>query len=316
MTLFGSKNNKNSRPLVSIVFMIKYWGPTLDEFYKRISSQKTNFSYEIVVAYYGLDNELYKKLKSLSTKVVRIKPEEFNYGSTRDLACKNSVGKYIVTLSVDSVPVNNKWLQNMVDPMIENKADVIQGKVACPKRGYKKYPEFFYWEKDYGFYFTSEGKDFYKRYGNVSDYGDFGLAAPNLAFTRKVWENTGFGGVRYNGDVIFQKRIWEKKYRAIYKDNAAVYHAHAYRTIKSLFNRCSNEGLAWGDLGEPYKLRTMLKDMCRFDLHIQMIKALFVGELKYPAEVFFLFIRPFALYWGSKHTNTLYNDSREIKSFG
>jgi glycosyltransferase involved in cell wall biosynthesis len=290
--------------------MLKYWGVTLDEFYKKIRSQKIKYPYEIVVAYYGKDEELYKKIKSLSTTVVRQKPENYNCGRTRDLACKAARGKYIVTVSPDSIPLNNKWLINMIEPLIKGEAQVVQGNVQCPKKGNPNYPDFFYWEKDFGFYFTSEGKEFFKKYGNVSDYGSYGLAAPNLAFTKNVWKNTGFSGVRYNGDNIFQKRISIKHYRALYKDDATVLHAHSYKKIRSLFNRCSNEGLAWADLHYKYDFLTMLKDISKINLHIKAIRAFISGELKYPAEVFFIWIRPFGLFWGSNFAKNLYSDAR------
>lgn len=298
------------KPLVSITFMLRYWGPTLDEFFKRIRSQKIQYPYEIVAAYYGDDEVLCKKIKSLSTQVVRIKPGDYNCGSTRDLACKKALGKYIVTVSVDSIPLNNEWLNNMVKPLIQKDADVVQGMVQCPEKGDPSYPNYFYWEKDFGFYFTSEGKDFFKKYGNISDYGTYGLAAPNLAFTKKVWEATGFSGVRYNGDNIFQKRISEHHFRAIFREDAVVLHAHSYKTIRSLFNRCSNEGLAWADIGEKYGVQYLMKDIFRFDLHLQAIKAIIKGNMKYWSEVFFIFVRPLGLFWGSNFAKKLYSDSR------
>jgi len=304
------KKSSKKIPLVSIAFMLKYWGPTLDYFFKGIRSQKLKYPYEIVAIYYGNDDELYKKIKSLTTKVKRIDPKDYNCGSTRDLACSNSSGKYIVTVSVDSIPLNNKWLENMVEPLIKGKADVVQGGVQCPEKGNPNYPDFFYWERDFGFYFTSEGKAFFKKYGDISDYGSYGLAAPNLAFTKKVWTKTGFSGVRYNGDNIFQKRISENHFKAVFKDNAVVLHAHSYKTIRSLFNRCSNEGLAWADLKYKYKLITMLKDILRIDLHLKVLMAFLNGELKYNAEIFFIFIRPIGLFWGSNFAKSLYSDSR------
>lgn len=301
---------KKFTPLVSIAFMMKYWGPTLDEFFKKIRSQKLKYPYEIVVVYYGNDEKLYKKIKSLSTKVKRIKPKDFNYGSTRDLACSMASGKYIVTLSVDSIPLNNSWLKNMVEPLIQDKADVVQGDIRCPEKGDPNYPDFFYWERDFGFYFTSEGKSFFKKYGDISDYGSYGLAAPNLSFKKEVWKKTGFSGVRYNGDSIFQKRISENNFKAIFKKDAVVLHAHAYRTMSSLFNRCSNEGLAWADIGERYSAITMLKDILRLNLHLKAIQTLIKGNFKYLTEVFFIFIRPIALFWGSNFAKSLYSDAR------
>ncbi|CAN5288353.1 hypothetical protein BH10PAT1_BH10PAT1_6020 [soil metagenome] len=304
------KSSSKKKPLVSITFMLKYWGPTLDEFYKKIRSQKIKYPYEIVTAYYGKDEELYKKIKSLSTKVKRIKPEDYNVGTTRDAACRAASGKYIVTVSVDSIPLNNYWLANMVEPLVKEKAEVVQGSVQCPKKGNPSYPDFFYWEKNFGFYFTSEGKEFFKKYGDISDYGSYGLAAPNLAFTKNVWKQTGFSGVRYNGDNIFQKRISEKHFKAVYKENAVVLHAHSYKTIRSVFNRSSNEGLAWADLGYKYGIVDTLKDISRLDLHTKAVKALINRELKYTPEVFFIFIRPIGLFWGSNFAKKLYSDAR------
>lgn len=298
------------KPLVSIVFPLRYWGPTVDKFFEVIKSQKLEYPYEIVTVYCGNDDKVFEKVRSLSTVVNRIAPEDYSCGTTRDLSCQISRGNYIVTVSVDTIPLNNKWLKNMVEPLINNEADVVQGKIQCPHKGDPSYPDFFYWENDYGFYFTSEGKNFFKKYGDFGSYGSFGLAAPNLAFKREVWKKTGFSGIRYNEDNIFQKRVYENKFKAIYVDDAVVLHAHSYKSIKSLFSRCSNEGFAWKDLGEKYEFSTMLKDIFRLDLQLKVIIALIEGKLKYIPEVFFISIRPIGLFWGSNFAKSLYNETR------
>jgi GT2 family glycosyltransferase len=152
-----------------------------------------------------------------------------------------SSGKYIVTLSVDSIPLNDLWLKSMIEPLMSDSADVVQGMMQCPEKGNTRYPDFFYWERDFGFYFTSEARAFYKKYGDFGRYGCFGLAAPNLSFKKTVWEKAKFSGVSYNEDNIFQKRIAENNFKVVFNDKAVVLHAHLYKTIKSLFNRCSNE---------------------------------------------------------------------------
>lgn len=301
------------KPLVTIAFSIGFWGPTLNEFLSRIKSQKLKWPYEIVAVYHGSDEKLYKKLKHLVSRIVRIKPEEYNGGATRDLACSLASGKYIVNLSVDSIPLNSSWLKNMVEPLMTNKADVVQGALQCPEKDRSDYPDFFYWERDFGFYFTSEGQSFYRKYGNFGKYGYFGFAAPNLSFKKTVWEKTGFSGVRYNEDHIFQKRVVENNFKAVYKEDAIVLHAHLYTTIKSLFNRCSNEAFGWKELGENYGVLTMLKDILRVDLHIKCLKAFIRGDIKYRSEFFFILIRPIALYWGNHYAKAIYNDRRPNK---
>ena len=156
------------KPLVTIALILGYWVPTIDELFRRIKSQKFKHPYEIVAVYHGKDEHTYKKLTSLVSKVVRIKPEEYNGGVTRDLACSLASGKYIVNVSVDSLPFNNSWLQNMVEPLMNNEADVVQGMQQCPENGDFDYHDCFYWERDYSFCFTSEGLAFYKKYGFLS----------------------------------------------------------------------------------------------------------------------------------------------------
>ena len=301
------------KPLVTIAFPLGFWGSTLDEFFRRIKSQKLKYPYELVAVYHGNDEKVYKKLKSLVARVARIKPEEYNGGATRDMACSLASGKYIVNISVDALPLNDSWLKNMVEPLVTGEADVVQGMVQCPQKGEPDYSDFFYWERDFGFYFTSEGQSFNKKYGNFGTYGYFGFAAPNLSFKRTVWEKTGFSGVRYNEDKIFQKRILENKYKAVFKKNAIVLHAHLYMTVKSLFNRCSNEAFGWKELGENYGLFTMLKDISRLDLHAKAIVAFLQRDIHYPSEFFFIFIRPIALYWGNHYAKIIYNDRRPGK---
>lgn len=302
------KSNEN---LVSIAFMMGYWGTTVDEFFKRIKRQETSFPVEIVAAYYGSDEESYKKLEANADKTIRIPKSEYNCGSTRDLACSIASGRYIVTMSVDSLPLNDHWLENIAKPMIESGADIVQGAIQCPEEGDSNYPDFFYWENNYGFYFTSEAKKFYKKYGNFGKWGYWGFAAPNLAFTKEIWKKTGFSGARYNGDNVFQKKVGKYKPKIVYKEDAIVLHAHSYKTILSLFNRSSNEGLGWRDIGEKYSFFDMIHDISRMDLHLKTLKLLLAGKLKYSSEIFFHFIRPISLYWGNNFAKNLYSDKRK-----
>lgn len=299
------------KPLVSITFMFKDSGPILNSFLSRIQSQEFNYPYEIVALYFGRGrNDSLKKVKAVTSKIKIVKYEELDYGSARDYLCSISKGKYIITLSVDALPFNKFWLKNMVEPLINNKADVIQGKLQCPKKNHPNYPDFFFWEKYYGFYFTSEGQKFIKKYGSFGKHGFFGLAAPNLSFKKTVWKKAKFSGVRYNEDNIFQKRASENKFIMKYNQNAIVLHAHSYKSIKTLFFRCSNEGLGWKDLEETYSITSMFKDILKFDLHLNTIKAFLNGDLKYNSELLFHLIRPISVYWGNHFAKSLYSDDR------
>lgn len=286
--------------LVSITIMIRDSGPILEEFLKRLAQQKTEFPHELVVLYYGQVEDTLKRLQSVPSKIIQISPKEFHLGVSRDLVCQNTSGKYVVTVSLDALPANSQWLQELIAPMVLNKIDIVQGGQECPSQGDPNYLIFFYWERDYIFFYTSEGKEFIKK------YGDIGLSCVNMAFRKTVWEKGGFNGVSYCEDKIFQKRAYKAGFKSIFNKNAMVLHAHSYPTIKSLFGRISNEGLGWKEVGEKYGTKLLLKDIFQINLHLLALKTLLKGKLKYPSEVLFFLIRPIALYWGNNFAKTIY----------
>lgn len=280
--------------------MVHDSGPILDEFLRRLSKQKTKLPHELVVLYYGQGKDTLERLRPFSSKIIKITPSEFDLGISRDLVCKNTSGKYIVTVSVDALPTNDSWLQELIGPMMVNKADIVQGEQKCPKNGDPNYPNFFYWEHSYLFFYTSEEKRFFKQFGNIS------LSCVNMAFRKKVWESGGFNGVSYCEDKIFQKRAYNAGYVSIFNKKAITLHAHSYTTIKSLFNRISNEGFGWKQVGEKYGIDLFLKDIFRIDLHLFTLKATLKNKLKYKSEIFFFFIRPIGLYWGNNFAKKVY----------
>lgn len=266
---------------ISVTVLVSDSGPILDELLLRLSIQKVNLPFELVFLYFGKGVKTLNKLKHYSSKIIQIKPKEFTFGGSRELVCSHTSGNYIVTISVDALPINSNWLQELILPMVSGNADVVQGELECPKQGDKNYPIFFYWESNYSVYYSSEGKDFIKKYGNV------GLSCVNLAFRRTVWEKTGFKGVSYSEDKLFQKRVFDAGYNIVYNPKALMLHAHAYKNISQLFQRVANEGLGWKEVGVNYGIGLFLKDILRIDMHWLAIRAFFTNKLKYNSETFF-----------------------------
>ncbi|MEK7558673.1 MAG: glycosyltransferase [Patescibacteria group bacterium] len=288
------------KPLISVTIMIRDTGPILDELLKRLAAQDIKWSYELVVLYFGKGRKTLKRLIPHVSRIIQIRPEEFDCGRSRDLVCSLALGKYIVTLSVDALPVDESWLQELISPLVFNKADVVQGELRCPNSDDPNYPNFFYWENNYILYYSSEEKRFLKK------YGDFGFSCVNLAFRKKVWENSRFTGASYCEDKLFQKRVFKAGYVSVYNPKAVMLHAHSYTKVKKLFQRIANEGLGWKEVGENYGIGLLLKDFFRIDMHLLAINAFFKKRLKYNSEILFFFIRPIALYWGNKFRKTIY----------
>lgn len=288
------------RNLISVAIMVRDSGNILEEFLRRLNAQKTPIPFELVALYYGEKDETYNKLKVFTKNIKRIYPNEFVIGKSRDLVCSLAHGNYIITPSVDALPTNTHWLRDLVNPLKSGIADVVQGNIMCPKRGDPNYPDFFYWERNFMFYFTSEGNRFIKKYGNI------GFSCINLAFKKSVWENGGFSGASYCEDKMFQKRAITANFTCIYSKKAKVIHAHSYKTVGALVKRISNEGLGWKQVGENYGVELLIKDLLRIELHIHAIRASFRHDFKYNSEVFFILLRPIALFWGNHFAKRVY----------
>lgn len=278
---------------VSITLMVRDAGPILNQFLTRIAAQRTSFSYELIALYFGTGLESYTKLEEAGARIVRIEQSEFDFGRSRDLVCSQAQGQYLVSISVDALPIGDKWLERLVGPLISGGADVVQGEIECPKRDNTTYGEYFYWEQNGLFTYTREGERFFRRHGGTW------LSCVNIAFRRDVWQQTGFKGASFCEDKLFQKRVHLGGFRMVFRKDASVEHAHNYPTVQTLFHRIANEGLGWRQVGEGYSIRLMLRDLLRLDLHYLAARALFRGELKHLSEALFFLIRPVALFWGN-----------------
>jgi rhamnosyltransferase len=277
------------KSLISIVILTKNGGELLKKSIEMIFSQKISYDFEVVVVDSSSTDDTLGFMKKYPIRLFEIKEEDFSFGRTRDYGFGKAQGKYIVTLSQDVVPANEYWLEQMINPLVEDHSDVVQGEVAVPTDR-----NVFYWEKKGLFYFTTEREEFSKRYSEI------GLSCCSLAMKHEAWLNTGFGNAVMNEDKVIQIRLIEKGFRIVRATDAVAYHGHQY-TLESLRKRCENEGLGWKCAGVNYGLSRMVRDLIQKKwVYSLLFSGLIKREIKTIAEALFLFIRPIYLYKGNR----------------
>jgi len=277
------------KPIASIVILTKNGGALFRRSIKNILSQKTTFTYEVVIVDTGSTDGTLEFLRSFpEVTIYEISPKNFRFGPTRDFGFSKAKGEFVVTISQDVVPVNENWLENLARPLLKDETDVVQGQ-TCARTDRK----IFFWEdRDY-FFFTSESKSFHKNNGNI------GLSCANLAIKKDVWERTRFGDALMSEDKALQKRLFASGYRMVRKRDALCYHGHTYN-LKSLMKRCENEGMGWRKIGVKYSFTQMLNDLKHEKwLYGMVLKKIIKREMTNLAEILFLFIRPIFLYKGN-----------------
>lgn len=272
--------------LISIGILTKNAGPMFKECLSRILNQEIELPYEIVILDSGSTDGTTEITAKAGGKIFTILPEEFSFGSSRDKLFSLCKGDFLVTLSQDAIPLDGKWLENLTKPLRDGVAEICQG--------FEQYPsDAFYWIKNNKFYFTRENLSFKKRYGHI------GISCVNLAMTKFTWERVHFGPIPICEDKLFQKRATAVGLRALRCHDAKVIHGHQYGLL-GLMQRCVNEGMGWRHLGERYKARDMLKDLCKFDIHGMTIHGIRTGEIRALSEILFPLIRPIGLFFGNR----------------
>jgi rhamnosyltransferase len=235
---------------ISVVMLTCNGGSKLKDVVARLRCQQVAAEVELLAVDSESDDGSCEVLKEAGFKVYTIERKKFSFGPARDLAFRSSTGDIIVTQSQDVVPVNGTYLHDMTEDIINGRSDVVQGVESSPPGD----DSIFLWDRKGRFYFTTEGCEFFRKYGWI------GLSCTCLAVSRKAWEATGFGGVPYATDKFLQKALVEKGFRISQTREVVAWHGHAY-DLNALIKRCLNEGYGWRFAGARYSARMCLRDL-------------------------------------------------------
>jgi len=275
-------------PIVSVTILAKNGGERFVECLEAVFSQEIQYPYEVVVVDSGSTDGTQDVYQRFPVRLFKIKPEEFCFGPTRDLAIEMARGQYVAILSQDAVPINAQWLSNLVRPFDEDEmVGAVQG-VECLREDLPA----FYWQRKGLFYYTRDSQRWLHHYNGI------GFSNVNSAVRRNVWQQVRFGSTPMSEDKAFQQRLVARGIKIAIAKDAVVSHSHSY-TMVSLFKRCVNEGLGWRAIGWRYRLWECGLDLVNPYVLRRLKWGIQKGEICSAAEVLFPFIRPLAVYIGN-----------------
>ena len=170
---------------------------------------------------------------SHNLRVVRVEPEDYNYGGTRNLGASMTSGDVLVFISTDVEIRDCLWLAKLLKDLDGPLVAGVYGR-QMPKEDASPMEEFFI-----QYTYPDRRKVFCMR-GSVK-LTDFFFSNTNSAIRREVWEKIPLPEMLKSEDQEWAKRVLLAGYRIVYSPEAVVYHSHHY-TLKQVFKEYFDSG--------------------------------------------------------------------------
>jgi rhamnosyltransferase len=207
---------------------------------KKLRSQNYQ-DFEVIVVDSGSTDGTLGIVKEYGYKFYCIPSEEFHHSRTRNLGAEFSRGDYLVYITQDALPLDNKFLEKLMEWLKDDRVAGVYGRQ-------KAYPCATPMEKFfYSYFYPNERKvityadlenltEFYVSHVYVSDVCS--------AIKKDIWEKINFDkNIIMAEDKKWAIDVLRAGYNLIYEPKATIYHSHNY-SITSVFKRRFYDSIA------------------------------------------------------------------------
>jgi rhamnosyltransferase len=123
------------RPVASIVMLTKNEIHNLRRSFPVILGQSVDVSYEVIVIDSGSTDgtvDFVERYAAMDARVrlIQLPQGAFHHARTRNLGADLANGRYVVFLSGDAIPVDDRWLAELLAPLRSNDDSLIAGAYA------------------------------------------------------------------------------------------------------------------------------------------------------------------------------------------
>ncbi|MFN7003889.1 MAG: glycosyltransferase, partial [Roseinatronobacter sp.] len=234
-TLAAPAVRDGAAPKASVIVPTLNGGAIYHELLDRLTRQKTDFEFELVVVDSGSRDDTVERTRALPfARVVEIDKSQFQHGRTRNLAAAHAKGEFLLFLTQDALPADNFWLYNFIHSM--ERFPEAMGAFGA-HYAHRDATAFTRMEMRQHFAGFNAHPLLYNKHldiarWNAPDRGFHQLlhfySDNNSCMRRSAWEIMPYPEVDYGEDQLWAydaiKRGWSK----LYCPNAIVYHSHDY----------------------------------------------------------------------------------------
>lgn len=195
---------------VSVVTRSKNESKDIQNLFKALERQTVQPIELIVVDNNSEDNSV-KVAKELGFKV--LSTDIYIPGKALNIGIAESQGDYVVLVSSHCIPTNSKWIENLVEPLLQDSS--IAGAYGRQLPSISSTP--------------NDIRDLYTIFGSESKLQtkDIFFHNANSVIRKSIWVEAPFSNTATNiEDRIWAKDVLTKGYKIYYSATAAVFHPH------------------------------------------------------------------------------------------
>lgn len=202
----------------------------LPELLLSIKAQEFEGEIEVIVVDSGSTDRTVEIATAHDARLVYIKREEFSFGRSLNIGCEAATGEYLVFISGHCIPVDGRWLANLVQPMVTGQAAYTYGRQLGNEAS--RFSERQLFNK----YFPAQSM--------IPQSDGFFVNNANSALIRRVWQDYQFDeSLTGLEDMELGKRLVNDGLKIGYVAEAPVYHLHD-ETWQQVRRRYEREAIA------------------------------------------------------------------------
>jgi rhamnosyltransferase len=220
---------ERQEPEVSVIILTKNGGPEFARCLDGVFAQETAWPYEVLVIDSGSTDGTLEVARRYPMRLIQIRPEEFNHGTTRNLGAEQARGRYIAFLTQDTIPADAHWLSPLAatlqDASVAGAFSRQLPKANCnvlARRALER------WVAG-GTERVVKALPNPEQYAALSPWERFWLATfddVSSCIRKDVWQRFPFAQVSFGEDIEWATRVLEAGYRLVYEPASQVYHSH------------------------------------------------------------------------------------------
>ncbi len=163
--------------------------------------------------------------KGKLVRLIRIPREDFNHGGTRDMALRRSSGEYVLFLTQDALPTDERYIENLVAPLERDAAiaGVCARQVAYPDaRDYERLNR--------EFNYPAQGRVWASEDIEQLGVKTYFFSDACSAYRRSAYDAVGGfdDPVETNEDMLIAAKFIHSGFKLAYEPNAQVFHSHCF----------------------------------------------------------------------------------------